>query len=154
MCGNAVWMRNCGSDEKEPILHASAVAWGDQGCLIVGDSGTGKSSLALELMAYGCDLVGDDRIVLSAQNAQLWMRPMPNIQGQIEARGLGILDVPFVAMARCLFVIDLSKIGDQRLPEQEIVTLLGVNLHYITPMRDTKIGPAVLQLLKSKGRTL
>ena len=35
------------------ILHASSVSVGDQGLLILGKSGAGKSSLALDLIALG-----------------------------------------------------------------------------------------------------
>ena len=45
-------------------IHASAVALGPVGLLIMGASGSGKSSLALELMARGAKLVADDQVVV------------------------------------------------------------------------------------------
>ena len=49
------------------ILHASCVAWQGRGALILGRSGAGKSALALQLMAFGADLVSDDRTELLAE---------------------------------------------------------------------------------------
>jgi HPr kinase/phosphorylase len=43
-------------------LHASAVSLDGNGVLICGASGTGKSTLALQLMALGAELIADDGI--------------------------------------------------------------------------------------------
>ena len=43
-------------------LHGSAVAFGARGLLILGGSGSGKSSLALRLVQHGAALVADDRV--------------------------------------------------------------------------------------------
>ncbi len=43
-------------------LHASAVAVDGRGCLITGASASGKSTLALEMIALGAELVADDRV--------------------------------------------------------------------------------------------
>ena len=54
----------------ETILHATCIAWQGRGVLIRGPSGSGKSALALGLMAHGAVLVADDRVKLSLQNGQ------------------------------------------------------------------------------------
>ncbi|MFQ5437976.1 MAG: HPr kinase/phosphorylase, partial [Paracoccaceae bacterium] len=46
------------------IVHAGAVAFDRRAVLILGPSGSGKSSLALELMSRGASLVSDDRTIL------------------------------------------------------------------------------------------
>ena len=58
-----------GAAQREaPALHATAVIHGDSGVLILGPSGSGKSALALALIARASDaglfgaLVGDDRV--------------------------------------------------------------------------------------------
>ena len=73
------------------ILHATCVSWGGRAALIVGASGTGKSALALTLMAHGCCLVADDRVRLEARDRAIYAACPDAIQGLIEARGIGIL---------------------------------------------------------------
>ncbi|MEO1532556.1 MAG: serine kinase, partial [Pseudomonadota bacterium] len=51
-------------------LHASAVALGERGLLILGPSGAGKTRLALELVALGAELVADDRVIVEAHEGQ------------------------------------------------------------------------------------
>ena len=54
------------------ILHATAVAVAGRGLLIRGASGSGKSGLALEMMARGAQLVSDDRVIVSDRDDGLW----------------------------------------------------------------------------------
>ena len=73
------------------LLHASCVAISGRGVLIIGPSGSGKSALALQLMAFGASLVADDQTELTVQGGTLIARCPPTMSGLIEARGLGIL---------------------------------------------------------------
>jgi len=82
-------------DDAQIQHHATVVAWAGSGVMIIGKPGSGKTSLALHLMALGCDLVADDRTELYKQGDQLVARCPLAIQGQIEARGFGILQTPF-----------------------------------------------------------
>ena len=68
------------------IVHASCVALGGRGVLILGGSGAGKSGLALQLMAYGAALVSDDRTILSNRDGALQAAAPDTIRGRIEAR--------------------------------------------------------------------
>lgn len=96
------------------FLHASAVVVGEAGVLILGPSGSGKSSLALALIeaAHSAGLfsrlVGDDRINITRYGPCLIARGHPLIRGQIEARGLGILSVASLDAAVVGLAIDLS----------------------------------------------
>lgn len=58
-----------GDDETRTArhLHASAVALGPRGLLILGAAGAGKTTLALALVALGAELVADDRVLVSPQ---------------------------------------------------------------------------------------
>lgn len=82
-------------------IHASAVAIGERGLLIMGRSRAGKSRLACALIAAAtrhCPivLVGDDRILLDTdRRGRLAVRPHPRIAGFIERRGLGIVAMPY-----------------------------------------------------------
>ncbi len=98
------------------VLHATTVAVAGQGLLILGPSGSGKSGLALRLMALGAVLVADDRTIITARDGALWASCPATIAGRIEARGLGILRAdpsPPVALA---LAVDLSRTETDRLP--------------------------------------
>jgi HPr kinase/phosphorylase len=106
-----------------PSIHASAVRIGEQAVLIRGPSGAGKSRLALELILAGRSgqippavLVGDDRVQLDTRGQEVWVRPVEQLAGLIEIRGLGIRACDFVAEARIGFVVDLMAADAERLP--------------------------------------
>lgn len=68
------------------------------GVLLAGQSGVGKSELALELLSRGHQLVSDDAVELRRVGRGCLLGSSPELlAGFIEARGLGILD------ARALF---------------------------------------------------
>ena len=55
-------------------LHASCVAHAGKGILITGSAGSGKSFLALELLARGGRLVADDQTLLEMSQGHLIAR--------------------------------------------------------------------------------
>ena len=59
--------------------------------LLLGDAGSGKSDVALRLIAMGAELIADDRTLLSVQEGRLIARAPQTIHGLLEARGVGIL---------------------------------------------------------------
>ncbi len=76
-------------------LHATTVLLADRGVLIAGDSGTGKSSLALALIRR-CRLAGrfavlvsDDRTDMAVLDGRLLASVPEPIAGLVEVRGLG-----------------------------------------------------------------
>jgi HPr kinase/phosphorylase len=104
--------------EAKPVyIHATAVVIGRAGILIKGPSRAGKSSLALALLAEAARLslfgrlVGDDRVSVERQGETLVLRGHPAIQGKIEQRGKGILDIAFEPSAVAHYVIDLGSPG-------------------------------------------
>ena len=65
-----------------------------EGILILGDSGIGKSELAIELVKRGHRLVADDAVELrKVSNRQIMGTAPENIRHFIELRGIGIVDV-------------------------------------------------------------
>jgi HPr kinase/phosphorylase len=104
-------------------VHASAVLVGDRAVLIRGPSGSGKSRLAFDLILAGrtgqippAVLVGDDRVYLDAAQGGLVVRPVGELAGLIEIRGLGIRRCDFAAQAIVGLVVDLSAADAERLP--------------------------------------
>ncbi len=106
-------------------LHATCVAIGDRGLLILGPSGAGKSSLALRLISLGAALVADDQTTLTVETGRLVARCPSPIRSLIEVRGLGLLRAPTVKAATIALVVDLGKAEDQRLPPPRRFTILG-----------------------------
>src|SRR5690606_17651483 len=74
------------------------------GVLISGESGLGKSELALELISRGHGLVADDVVELSRIGPQaIEGRGPPLLRNLLDVRGLGLLDIRtiFGESARC-----------------------------------------------------
>jgi len=104
-------------------LHASCVAIGGRGVLLTGASGAGKSDLALRLIDRGAVLVGDDGLVIEARDGRLHARPGPNIEGQMEVRGLGILAFPWEEAPLALAITldqPVPRMPDELLPVRVI----------------------------------
>lgn len=133
-------------------MHASCVSVDGNGLLICGPSGSGKSSLALQMMALGARLVSDDRCQLSAHDGRLYAAPPETIAGQIEARGVGILNADYLPQTRIVAVLDLWKTETERLPESRTVQIMGVTLSSYYRTELTPLAAAMLQLLKA-GRS-
>lgn len=112
-------------------VHASAVQIGDIGILIRGPSGAGKSRLAFDLILAGragniphTQLIGDDRVLLCAEDGRISIRPAAELEGLIEIRGLGIRRCDFVARAVLDLVVDLAADDASRMPEPDALATL------------------------------
>lgn len=141
--------------------HATTVLLGERAVLIRGPSGTGKSSLALTLLANppalpGAStpapvrLVADDQTLLEARGGRLIARPHPQLAGRIEMRGLGLLSVPFEPQAVVGLVVDRTEYS--RLPSGEVLSVLicGVNLPCIgVTLRESDPVGRILLALRS-----
>ena len=137
-------------------VHASAVCVGEQAILIRGASGTGKSRLALDLILAGragmiaaTKLVGDDRVRLDARNGRVSVFGVPELEGMLEIRGLGIRRCDFTTEADVALVVDLAASDAERLPPPErLKTLIsGVELPRIPVAAGENPLPLVLGFL-------
>ena len=137
------------TDDAAPlVLHASAVAVAGRGLLIRGASGSGKSGLALQLMALGADLVADDRTVVTRRGGTLWLSAPDPIRGLIEARGLGLLRAASME-AGLAAVLDLDVAETLRLPEERHVTLLGQDVPLLHNSASPHFSAALLLYLRT-----
>ncbi len=99
-------------------LHGTCVAVEGRGALFRGAPGAGKSDLALRLLERGGKLVADDQVIIEDGGEGLLARAAPRLQGKLEVRGIGILDVAFVEAVPLLALFDLCAPEDvARLPE-------------------------------------
>jgi len=139
-------------------VHASAVCVGDRAILIRGASGTGKSRLALDLILAGrtgaiteTRLIGDDRVRLDTRDGNLIVRAIPELEGMIEIRGLGIRRCAFVPEAQVALVVDLAASDAERMPPPErLKTLIsGIELPRIPVAPEYDPLPLVLGFLST-----
>lgn len=82
-----------------------------QGVLLQGDSGVGKSDLALELVDRGHRLIADDVVEFVADSDHLHGRCRTGFEGLIEVHGLGVVSL-------------IQLYGDQAVLEQASLELV------------------------------
>jgi HPr kinase/phosphorylase len=124
-------------------VHATCVAISGNGVLITGPSGSGKSALALDLMALGADLVADDRTILHRKGGQIMATAPSAIAGLVEARGIGLLRVAHVAQARIALVVDMARVEKARMPAAHGARILDITLPCLHKV-DAPYFPAAL----------
>ncbi len=117
------------------LIHGNGIFMDGKGILITGPSGSGKSDLALRLMALGAELVGDDYVILShtlsrSGQGRVMMRAPDTIAGKMEVRAVGVVNVAFRTEATVDMVVNLvADMGClERLPEKKTILLDGVRV--------------------------
>ena len=110
-------------------VHASCVAFGGYGVLLLGPPGSGKSDLALRLIDGGATLVADDRVILSRSGAELFATAPEALAGLLEIRGTGIVRVPHSASVPVVLAVRMAASGTlERLPREGWSEYLGVRI--------------------------
>lgn len=87
-----------------------------KGVLIIGDSGMGKSEVALDLILRGHSLIADDRVDVSRVKNTIIGTAPELLKGMLEIRGIGIIDVTnmfgvraFLEKKEIDFVVEFRK---------------------------------------------
>ncbi len=114
-------------NQKSKIVHATCVEVDELGILLRGPSGSGKSDLALRLIDTGARLIADDYTELRNEGGRLIAAAPENIDGLIEVRGIGLMNIGAAGQIEIGAVIDLvdpDKID--RLPEDQKTNLLDM----------------------------
>ena len=131
-----------GRDGAAIWLNATGLAIGDIGIAVLGAAGSGKSSLALSLMAMGATLIADDGLWLDTATHPACLRRPDTARDLIEARGIGLLHAGATrATAPLGFVVDLDRAEPDRLPPRRYVAtgegryplILGAGTHTLAP---------------------
>lgn len=138
--------------ELPEVVHATAISVDGKGLLIRGASGSGKSSLALEMISLGASLVADDQTELRRQEDGVIASCPAAIAGQIEARGIGILNAIPVGPTPLAAVLDLDTAESDRLPPFRETVLLGQSLPLLHKAGITTFPAALMQYLKQGRR--
>ncbi len=115
--------------------------------MLLGASGSGKSALALQLMALGAGLVSDDRTILSVQKGALIASVPDSIAGRIEARGIGILAAEQHPPTPVALAVDLDWQETARLPERHEIELMGQSVLLLGAVAAPHFPAAILQML-------
>ena len=115
------------------IVHGGLLAShqsGDwRGVLIRGQSGIGKSDLALRLLARGFRLVADDRVLLFVSQGRLYGRAPKPLEGLIEIRGLDVVAVGALRLCRIFLAVDcVPSARLERVPDPAVSLLLDVQV--------------------------
>lgn len=112
-----------------------------KGVLIIGDSGMGKSEVALDLILRGHSLIADDRVDVTRVKHTIIGTAPELLQGMLEIRGIGIIDVMHMFGVRSYlereeinFVVELRKWDDNEqylragIEEQTYFNILGLDI--------------------------
>jgi len=109
------------------LHHGTVVGFMGRGILLRGAPGSGKSDLALRLIAIGAELVADDQVELTAGAEGLIARVPETIAGLIEVRGLGIRSLPHQTRMPVRLIVDLvAPDAVERMPEPTLEIIDGI----------------------------
>lgn len=82
-------------EQLSPIegIHGGLISVYGRGVLIKGESGLGKSEIALELIKRGHLMIADDLVECSRVHNRIIGKPAELLKGLLEIRGVGVIDV-------------------------------------------------------------
>ena len=116
-----------------------------EGILILGDSGIGKSELAIELVKRGHRLIADDAVEIRRVSSKSLVGQSPeNIRHFIELRGIGIINArrifgmgavklqEKIDMCINLEIWDATKVYDRMGMDSEYTEILGIKVPVMT----------------------
>lgn len=139
------------------------------GVMLTGDSGIGKSELALDLIKKGHILVADDRVDVKRVHNVIQAEAPDVIKGMLEIRGLGIVDVELLFGGDVILdktelslIIKLSKFQESdfnRVESIDVTTnVLGLDITTVRiPVSEGRPISAIVEaavtnfILKRKG---
>ncbi len=109
-------------------MHATCVDVNGSGVLIVGHSGSGKSSLAINLLALGSKLVADDQCELVKKNKKFSVFKPVSLPNSIEMRGVGLVSVPMVVETSLDWVVNMDEAEKERMPDLRFTEIDGYKI--------------------------
>ena len=130
-------------------LHSTCVAIAHHGVLLLGESGAGKSDLALRLIDDGAQLVSDDYTDISEG---LIANAPERLKGLLEVRGLGIIKLSYVRNVKLALAVKLvARELVERLPEPAFFDCLGAKLPLLSLHAFDASTPAKIRLYLQQG---
>ena len=113
-------------------VHSSAIVLEDNGILIIGDSGSGKSDLALRLIDSGATLISDDITICEKKKNLIYLSAPLETRGLLEVREVGIITVPFVEGIILRMIVKLEAGGLERIPQKNNYKIFGQKIPMLT----------------------
>ena len=140
------------ADPAAELVHGTAVAVEGRAILIIGAPGAGKSTLALDMISRGAVLVADDRVAVDPRGAGGLLLTAPTaLAGMIEARGVGLLEMPH-APARLAAVVDLDTVEVERLPRAHDTVIAGEPVTLLRKVESPAFAAMLVAYLKGGRR--
>lgn len=132
------------------LANVSCVAKDGRAVLIEGPPGSGKSSLALQLIDRGAVLVGDDGVELACWAGRLHASPPPRITGLIEVRNVGLVTLPTARDIPVALVLRLDEQAPRFIDAAEAREIEGISLPFVRlwPGGDALVLKAELALAR------
>ena len=109
-------------------FHSTSLVVEDSGLLIIGESGIGKSDLALRMIDSGAMLIADDITICKKINNFIYLFSPEETKGLLEVREIGIITVPFIENIKLSLVVQLINEENIRYPENENYLILGIKV--------------------------
>lgn len=112
-------------------IHATLVSYHKKGILFIGESGAGKSDLALQMIVdHNAKLVADDYVDIKNKKGQLYGMAPTELYGKMEVRGVGIMPVKALKQAKISLCVELTQDRNsvERLPFDDTINFLGVSI--------------------------
>ena len=129
---------------EQVTIHGSFVDVYGVGMLFAGDSGIGKSEIALDLVERGHRLVADDATMLTKKRESILMGTGSSlVKHLVEIRGLGLIDIRQMFGIRSirfqkrleivveLEVYDQTKEYDRLGLDESSINIMGVEIHAV-----------------------
>lgn len=137
-----------------------------EGCLLIGDSGVGKSETAIELIKRGHRLVADDAVeIRRTSQTTLYGQSPENIRHFIELRGIGIINArklfgmgaiklqEKIDMVINLEQWDSSKVYDRMGLDNEYMKILSVEVPTLTiPVKPGRNLAVIIEVAAMNNR--
>ncbi len=137
-----------------------------EGCLLIGDSGVGKSETAMELIKRGHRLVADDAVEIRRTSATTLIGQSPeNIRHFIELRGIGIINArqlfgmgavktqEKIDMVISLELWNNAKVYDRMGLDNEYMDILGVEVPTLTiPVKPGRNLAVIIEVAAMNNR--
>lgn len=137
-----------------------------EGCLLIGDSGVGKSETAIELIKRGHRLVADDAVeIRRTSQTTLYGQSPENIRHFIELRGIGIINArklfgmgaiklqEKIDMVINLEQWDSSKVYDRMGLDNEYMKILGIEVPTLTiPVKPGRNLAVIIEVAAMNNR--
>ena len=131
-------------------FHATTVAKGRRAVMIKGPSGSGKSDLAVQLIDRGYVLVSDDQTLIANKEGVLRASAPPSIEGKMEVRGLGIIEMAVVSDVRLILCVELQD-DPERLPlDPQVETIFGIDLPKLCVRSHAASAPVIVDIAMTR----